>query len=155
MLDANTAAKLGFAAWPPVNGGVSVVVADPSNPGGCYIGGNFTQIGTVERNYIARILPNARPDLSWNPNAFTSIGGEGRSNFAVLPRIALVAFSNALAILFTSRRSCSPDPIESALAECKYCAFCCCANQARIARRSKRNIEPTRMLGMVPRAAAS
>src|SRR5215472_13376659 len=105
MLDVSTGTKPGFAAWPPVNGIVYGVVADPANPGGFYIGGNFTQVGTVALNGIARIFPNGRPDPSWNPNAndvvyalavsddgntvfagglFTAVGGQARSRIAAL-----------------------------------------------------------------------
>jgi predicted small secreted protein len=73
------------------------------NPGGFYIAGEFTQVGTVTRNRIAKILPNGRPDLGWNPNAnstvwslavsgntvyaggsFSSIGGQTRAYLAAL-----------------------------------------------------------------------
>src|SRR5215831_16599620 len=58
MLDPETGRKPGFAAWPPVNGRVLAVVADPTQPGGFYIAGGFTQVGTVARSRIAKISPD-------------------------------------------------------------------------------------------------
>jgi len=93
------------ATFPRVNGAVKACVADGS--GGWYIGGEFTQVGIVARDYIAHILADGSVDLSWNPNAggvsyptihalavsgttvyavgyFTSIGGQMRNNIAAL-----------------------------------------------------------------------
>ncbi|MBW7892865.1 MAG: delta-60 repeat domain-containing protein, partial [Chitinophagaceae bacterium] len=48
------------------NGSVNVVVSDGA--GGWYIGGDFTRVGGVTRNHLARI--NADGSLhSWNPNS--------------------------------------------------------------------------------------
>ncbi|HOJ63922.1 MAG TPA: delta-60 repeat domain-containing protein, partial [Spirochaetota bacterium] len=51
---------------PKVNG--TILCAIPDGNGGWYIGGNFTKIGTVTRNHIARI--NSDGSLhTWNPDA--------------------------------------------------------------------------------------
>jgi len=105
MLDVHTGTKPGFAAWPAVNNDVFEVAADPASPGGFYIGGFFTQVGTLQRNSIAKILPDGRPDPTWNANVntygsvltiavsgsvvyvggrFSSIGGQLRHNIAAL-----------------------------------------------------------------------
>jgi hypothetical protein len=83
-----------------INGRVQVAIADVN--GGFLIGGDFTSVGGISRNRIARI--NADGSLnSWNPNAnggvitlavsgtkifvggnFTNIGGQGRNNIAAL-----------------------------------------------------------------------
>jgi len=82
-----------------VNGIIRASV--PDGAGGFYIGGDFTRVGGVARNHIARILSNGTLDPTWNPNAngsvralavsgttvyvggaFTSIGGQIRSRIA-------------------------------------------------------------------------
>jgi hypothetical protein len=49
------------------NGNVNVSVQDGS--GGWYIGGNFTKVGGVTRNYVAHILANGTLDTVFNPSA--------------------------------------------------------------------------------------
>jgi hypothetical protein len=85
----------------PVNAPIYAVAPDGS--GGWYIGGDFTRVGSVERSFIAHILPDDILDISWNPNAngrveslavssgtvyaggqFTSIGGQARNHVAAL-----------------------------------------------------------------------
>ena len=54
------------AAYPKVDGTVNAVVPDGS--GGWYMGGSFTRVGGVARNYLAHILSDGTVDYSWSPN---------------------------------------------------------------------------------------
>ncbi|MBI5473539.1 MAG: choice-of-anchor D domain-containing protein [Ignavibacteriae bacterium] len=86
--------------WPKVNGEIRAVISDGA--GGWYIGGDFTNVGGVARNRLARILSN-KTLSPWNPNAngsvtalavhgahvyvggdFTIIGGQPRSRIAAI-----------------------------------------------------------------------
>jgi len=97
----NTTTGVAIASFPKVNGTVYATVPDGS--GGWYIGGAFTQVGTLSRNNIARILAGGTVDPAWNPNAnsdvydlavsgstvyagggFTSIGGQARNCIAAI-----------------------------------------------------------------------
>ena len=94
---------LPWASFPKVNGTILAVAADGA--GGWYIGGTFTQAGSLARNNIAHILSDGNVDPVWNPNAsdavwalavsggtvyaggwFTSIGGQPRNYIAALDR---------------------------------------------------------------------
>ena len=87
--------------FPRVNRRVSA--AAPDGSGGWYIGGDFTEVGGVERKKIAHILPDGTLDAGWDPGVtggvediavsggtvyaggnFTQIGGQPRSNIAAL-----------------------------------------------------------------------
>ncbi|MCX6163082.1 MAG: T9SS type A sorting domain-containing protein [Ignavibacteriae bacterium] len=99
-------AKLTTSSWiydsgfPKINGYITTVVADGS--GGWYIGGDFTKVGSYNRNRIARINSNGTVH-AWNPNAdadvrtifvsgsdvyvggsFNNIGGAARNYIAKL-----------------------------------------------------------------------
>ncbi|MEL6534125.1 MAG: T9SS type A sorting domain-containing protein [Bacteroidota bacterium] len=52
--------------WPQPNG--TVYAAEPDGNGGWYIGGDFTQVGTVSVSRLAHLLPNRSVDESWLPN---------------------------------------------------------------------------------------
>src|SRR5438876_8579062 len=95
---------------PNANGAVYVVVVQPD--GKILIGGDFTTVLGVARNYIARLNPNGTLD-AFNPNAngtvnsiavqadgkilagggFTSIGGQTRNRIARLDTITGLAGS--------------------------------------------------------------
>ncbi len=87
--------------FPKVDGTVSVCVPDGS--GGWYIGGDFTLVGNVARNNIARIRSDGTLHPTWNPDAdqevralavsgsvvyvggaFGHIGGQDRNFIAAL-----------------------------------------------------------------------
>jgi hypothetical protein len=87
--------------FPRVNGGINACVSDGS--GGWYIGGDFTRVGGVARNRLARVLANGAVNLSWNPDAddevfglavsgstvyvggdFAHVGGQPRNRIAAL-----------------------------------------------------------------------
>jgi hypothetical protein len=94
------------APFPKVNG--AVLASVPDGAGGWFIGGEFTNVGGLARNYIAHILPNGLVDSGWDPNArggfpetyvyalavsgstvyvggyFTRIGGQARNYIAAL-----------------------------------------------------------------------
>ncbi len=94
---ASTTPDLSFAK---VNG--IIITCIPDGNGGWYIGGEFTKVGSSDRNYLAQI--NAAGEVtSWNPNpngnitnivlsgtdiyitgSFSSIGGENRNRIAKL-----------------------------------------------------------------------
>jgi len=97
----NAATGQPVAAFPKVKGTILACVPDGAD--GWYIGGAFSRVGGVTRNYIAHILSNASVDNAWNPNAngrvcslavsgstvyaggdFTSIGGQSRNCIAAL-----------------------------------------------------------------------
>jgi len=97
-VDAGTGAPNLAYARPNSN----VNVAVPDGAGGWYIGGAFTQVGGVARNYLAQLDANGAV-TAFNPNAsspvralllagstlyaggaFTSIGGQSRSYLAAL-----------------------------------------------------------------------
>jgi hypothetical protein len=40
----------------------------PDGSGGCYIGGNFNNVGGVPRNNLARVLANGTVDPNWDPD---------------------------------------------------------------------------------------
>lgn len=102
LLDATTAQV--NLAYPQPNNAVNACTPDGS--GGWYIGGGFTQVGGVARNYLARI--NADGSLHpWDPNpngtisdievmgdmvyiggSFTSVGGETRSYIAAVDTVS-------------------------------------------------------------------
>lgn len=64
-LDATSGLPL--AAYPKVNAAVRCCV--PDGAGGWYIGGDFTQVGTLPRNRLAHILSDGTVDTAWNPDA--------------------------------------------------------------------------------------
>jgi trimeric autotransporter adhesin len=87
--------------FPKVNG--TIYTVEPDGNGGWYIGGDFTKVGSYNRNRIAHILSEGSVDITWNPNAngrvhiitlsgselfvggeFTSIGGKTRNRIAKL-----------------------------------------------------------------------
>ena len=101
----STATGQPLAIYPKVNGYVCTTVADGS--GGWYIGGRFTQVGTMPRTNIAHIRADYSVDPNWNPNtqgsathevralvvsgatvyvggSFTAIGGQARNGIAAL-----------------------------------------------------------------------
>lgn len=102
LLDATTAQV--NLAFPQPNNAVNACT--PDGNGGWYIGGGFTQVGGVARNYLARI--NADGSLHpWDPNpngtisdievmgdmvyiggSFTSVGGETRSYIAAVDTVS-------------------------------------------------------------------
>ena len=109
-IDATTGKPVG--QFPKVSGSVVACVSDGAD--GWYIGGDFTQVGTVKRNRIAHLLSNGTVDLAWDPNAnggggtstvgrvealvvsgttvyvggyFTEIGGQPRNHIAALDAI--------------------------------------------------------------------
>lgn len=80
----------------------AVHASAPDGTGGWYIGGEFTEVGGIERNRIAHINADGSLD-SWNPNAdsevreicvgsntvyasgfFTNVGGQARNGIAAL-----------------------------------------------------------------------
>ncbi|OQY73810.1 MAG: hypothetical protein B6D44_06160 [Ignavibacteriales bacterium UTCHB2] len=84
-----------------VNGDVAIAIPDGS--GGWYIGGQFTKVGGVERNRIARLNADGTLNDNWNPNAnnqvfaiiisgsvvyiggqFTTVGGQARYSLAAV-----------------------------------------------------------------------
>ena len=84
-----------------INDTVYAVASDGAS--GWYIGGSFTSVGGVERNYLAHIESDGSLDETWNPNAddvvsyiavsgsdiyvngdFTTIGGQSRAGLAKL-----------------------------------------------------------------------
>ncbi|MCX7110621.1 MAG: Ig-like domain repeat protein [Proteobacteria bacterium] len=96
-IDASTGNPV--ASFPKVKGIVRAVAAD--GVGGWYIGGEFTSVGGVARNYLAHINADGTLDPVWNPNAdgtvralavsgttvyvggsFSSIGGTTRNRLA-------------------------------------------------------------------------
>ena len=97
----NTSTGLPVSMFPKINGTVWASCADGN--GGWFVGGDFTVIDGVARNYIAHILSDGKVDPAWNPNAdggiyslalsgtavyvggnFTSIGGQSRNYIAAL-----------------------------------------------------------------------
>lgn len=97
----STASGLLDTLFPKVIGTVNVVVADGTDA--WYIGGNFTSVGGIARNNIARINADKSVDLDWDPDAdgeihtmmlvgttlvvggeFTHIGGIARNRMAAL-----------------------------------------------------------------------
>lgn len=52
--------------FPQANGTVDVIL--PAEDGSVYIGGNYSEIGGVERNSLARILPDKSVDPDFDPN---------------------------------------------------------------------------------------
>ncbi len=58
--------------FPKVNGYISV--AAPDGVGGFFIGGEFTSVGGVPRNGLARIKSDRTLDLNFNPNPGLSFG---------------------------------------------------------------------------------
>ena len=67
--------------YPKVNGTVSACVPDGS--GGWYIGGAFTQVGSVGRNNIAHILSEGSVDSNWNPSADNTVNALALSGTTV------------------------------------------------------------------------
>ena len=63
----STVSGLLDTSFPKVIGTVDVVIADGSNA--WYIGGNFTSVGGIARNNIARINADKSVDLDWDPDA--------------------------------------------------------------------------------------
>ncbi len=64
MLDKIAGASQG--GFPIVNG--DVLAAAPDGSGGWYIGGRFTKVGGMNRNRLARVLPNGTVDPAWDPD---------------------------------------------------------------------------------------
>jgi trimeric autotransporter adhesin len=86
IVDAATGQKPIGGQWPTVDGSVTSVIADPSNPGGFFIAGNFNNIGEVKRTGVARILPDGSVDLNWsvplNSGGFvSSLSSNGKALF--------------------------------------------------------------------------
>jgi len=63
----NTVSGLLDTSFPKVTGTVNVVIANGTD--NWYIGGNFTSVGGVARNNIARINADKTLDLDWDPDA--------------------------------------------------------------------------------------
>jgi hypothetical protein len=102
VIDLTTgAARRGF---PKIEGTVSA--AAPDGNGGWYIGGSFTNVGSVMRSNLVHILANNVVDPIWNPQAnnncrvivvsggtvyvggsFTRIGGQTRNRIASLDAV--------------------------------------------------------------------
>lgn len=93
----------GTTAVPPVTGHVFRIV--PDGGGGLYIGGQFTQVGTVDRRHLAHILSDGQVDGAWAPEpdgpitamllndqglyvggSFFTIAGQPRAHLAALDR---------------------------------------------------------------------
>ena len=69
MLDPATGGKPSGGDWPIIAGSVDVAIPDPASPGGYYIGGEFSRVGTFATQGIARILPDGNVDTSFSPKA--------------------------------------------------------------------------------------
>jgi len=97
-------------AFPKVNGEINASI--PDGQGGVYIGGEFTKVGSVFRNYIAHINSDNSVDLTWNPapdamveaialrgsrvyfgGYFTHIGGVERNYIAAVDAVTGVLTS--------------------------------------------------------------
>lgn len=89
------------ASFPQVIGMVNCIISDGS--GGWFIGGDFTSVGGVTRNSLARIKADRTLDSTWNPNVngtvytlalngsdlfiggvFGSVGGQTRLSLAAV-----------------------------------------------------------------------
>ena len=68
-LDPRTGGKPSGGSWPIIAGSVDVAIPDPASPGGYYIGGEFSRVGTLATQGIARILPDGNVDPSFAPKA--------------------------------------------------------------------------------------
>jgi hypothetical protein len=62
---------------PATNGQVTKIVSDGSS--GFFIAGNFTQVGTLNRNYVAHILASGQVDANFNALIDTKLGGSAKS----------------------------------------------------------------------------
>ena len=97
----NTVSGLLDTSFPKVTGTVYVVIANGTDS--WYIGGDFTSVGGIARNNLARINANKTVDVNWDPDAdgpvhtmllvgttlvvggeFTHIGGAARNHVAAL-----------------------------------------------------------------------
>jgi Chitobiase/beta-hexosaminidase C-terminal domain/Fn3 associated/Domain of unknown function (DUF5122) beta-propeller len=97
----NTVSGLLDTGFPKVTGTVNVIVANGTD--NWYIGGNFSSVGGIARNNIARINADKTVDLGWDPDAdgavnamilvgttlvvggdFTHIGGVARNRMAAM-----------------------------------------------------------------------
>jgi hypothetical protein len=58
-------------AFPQANGTIYACVSDGA--GGWYIGGDFTLVGSLTRNRLARVLADGTVDATWNPNANNTV----------------------------------------------------------------------------------
>src|SRR5579862_6354777 len=57
-------------SYAKISGGAGIVYSViPDGAGGWYIGGDFTLVGGVTRNYLARLNSDGTLNSSWNPNA--------------------------------------------------------------------------------------
>jgi hypothetical protein len=98
-IDKTTAAY--DASFPEVVGTVNTIISDGS--GGWFIGGDFTSVGGVTRNSLARVKSDKTLDATWNPNVngivyalalngsdlfvggiFASVGGQTRLSLAAV-----------------------------------------------------------------------
>lgn len=57
-----------WSKYPVIKAG-SVCTAIHDGQGGFFIGGSFTEVGSIPRNNIAHVLPDGTVDPYWNPNA--------------------------------------------------------------------------------------
>jgi hypothetical protein len=62
---------------PAINGQVNKIVSDGST--GFFIAGNFTQVGSLNRNYVAHILASGQVDPNFNAAIDTKLGGSAKS----------------------------------------------------------------------------
>lgn len=96
---------------PPANGRINCILSDGS--GGWYVGGYFTQIGGVNKNYIAHILSNRTIDGSFTAScdyAVLAIVKDGNklyiggafSNVNGTPRARLAQINATTGALFTN-----------------------------------------------------
>ncbi len=62
---------------PAINGQVNKIVSDGST--GFFIAGNFTQVGSLSRNYVAHILASGQVDANFNASIDAKLGGSAKS----------------------------------------------------------------------------
>jgi uncharacterized delta-60 repeat protein len=72
-LNSNGTRDTSFQAGYEPNSTVYVMLVQPD--GKILVGGSFTRLGTINRNYIARLNPDGTPDSSFNPGASADAGG--------------------------------------------------------------------------------
>lgn len=70
-LDLANASRL--ASLPVPNGEVHAMVSDGA--GGWFLGGDFTAVGSVPRNYLAHLLADGTVDPEWNPEPSLTVFG--------------------------------------------------------------------------------
>jgi FlgD Ig-like domain/Cohesin domain len=90
----STATGVPDIQFPQVNGPIDIVTPDGAD--GWYIGGKFTKVGDLTRNWIAHIKADGTVDSNWDPNPSGTLKTEGMAFYASMHIYAIVVSGSTI-----------------------------------------------------------